>query len=462
MESTGTLRVICSICPRECSLSENSVGFCGVRKNVNGTITSLNYNKAVAMGIETIETEAIFHYAPGTKILAVGNLGCNLTCDFCQNWKTSQSRLAEDSDIFTVTPQTVVDYAKNFNLDMISWTYNEPVVWHEFVLDASRLARSKGIKTLYKSSFYITKHAVNELIPVIDLFSISIKSLNPEFYKRLTGGELAPVLEATKLVFESGRHLEISNLLIPGENTSKDDIKAIADWIVTELSPDVPLHFVRFHPDYKYTDSVRTPPEMLVEAREIALARGVKHVYLGNVSGMEGSDTLCESCNAVLVKRYATKASIEYLDDNSNCTKCKTPSPIKCEARSTKRDAISIDHGDENTKEHFWRGEIQAIHIDIKNPGLKETMLSWRHINGSLSKSDSLVIPPDRSVRVLVSKASEEESGVIINYADTCEVGIYEVFDRAHLPTVSVSEASSNSDMIPMPFFNEAEFEVPE
>jgi pyruvate formate lyase activating enzyme len=278
-------KITCDLCPRGCMLGKEGIGWCGVRQENQGAIKSLGYGLAAAIGIETIETEAVFHYAPGERILALGNFGCNLSCDFCQNWRTSQVAHFDWNSASKLTPAGVVDMAKAFGVRMISWTYNEPVVWHEFVLDASRICREAGILTLYKSAFYITERAATELLQVIDIFSISIKSLDPGFYERLTGGRLEPILKAAELVHASGRHLEISNLLIPGENTSPDDIKRMADWVIERLSPDVPLHFVRFHPDFMYTKTTRTPVEMLFRAREIALNRGVKHVYLGNATG---------------------------------------------------------------------------------------------------------------------------------------------------------------------------------
>jgi pyruvate formate lyase activating enzyme len=244
-------------------MNDGQKGFCGVRKNIEGTLNSLIYGKTVQLTQETIETEAVFHYAPGAPILSLGNIGCMLACDFCQNWKTAQVKYLDENEIHYHTPEQVVDIALQRGIQILSWTYNDPVVWFEFVMDTARLARQKGLKNLFKSSFFISIEAAAELCNVIDVFSISIKSMDEEFYRRLTKGWLPPVLEATKLVFANGKHVEISNLLITDLNDSEDDVKRMASWVLDNLSDKVPLHFVRFHPDYKYTqvptkDSPRT------------------------------------------------------------------------------------------------------------------------------------------------------------------------------------------------------------
>src|SRR4051812_24572720 len=252
-------RVQCHLSPRECKIPIGGLGFCGVRYNEGGKLVTLNYGKSVPMTQETIETEAVYHYAPGARILSMGNIGCMMKCDFCHNWQTSQARLARDQDIVAYTPEQVVEYALRHGIGILSWTYNDPVVWHEFVVDTARLGRRHGLKNLFKSAFYIGPRAVDELLEVIDIFSLSLKSMNEEHYRKYTGGTLQPVLDAILQVYRAkGPHLELSNLCVTERNDTLDESMKVARWMLEHLDADVPLHYVRFHPDYQYTDVART------------------------------------------------------------------------------------------------------------------------------------------------------------------------------------------------------------
>lgn len=264
-------------------MKEGQHGFCGVRANRGGRIVTMNYGKSVHMTEETIETEAVNHYSPGAAILSLGNIGCMLNCSYCHNWKTSQAKYVEDHDVYHYTPEGVVETALRHGIRVLSWTYNDPVVWHEFVCDTSRLAKQAGLINLYKSAFFISPEAIEELLPVIDIFSISIKSISPEYYKQYTSGWLEPVLEGTRQVFRAGKHVEVSTLMITDISDNQDTARKVSEWVLKELSPNVPLHFVRFHPDYKMRDTIRTPIPRLEAARSLALEMGVEHVYLGNV-----------------------------------------------------------------------------------------------------------------------------------------------------------------------------------
>lgn len=275
--------VRCHLSPRNCKIKEGQQGFCGVRGNRNGRLITLNYGKGVHATEEVIETEAINHYSPGERILSMGNVGCMFNCDYCQNWKTSQVKYLEERDVHYYTPEQVVDTAVRHDIRCISWTYNDPVVWHEFILDTARLAKQAGLINLYKSAFYITQEAIDELLPYIDIFSISLKAIDEDYYKKITKGSLQPVLNGIKQVYDAGKHLELSTLMITDISDNEATAMKIADWIMENLDSTVPLHFVRFHPDYKMQDTIRTPVNRLIRAREVAIERGIEHVYLGNV-----------------------------------------------------------------------------------------------------------------------------------------------------------------------------------
>jgi pyruvate formate lyase activating enzyme len=210
--SEGTVR--CHLSPRNCTLKEGVRGFCQVRMNRDGRLVTLNYGRGVHATEEKIETEAVYHYAPNERTYALGNIGCNLRCSYCQNWRTARVSNLSESEVYRYTPEGIIDTAQRHGIRCLSWTYNDPVVWHEFVLDTARLAKEAGLINLYKSAFYITIEAVDELLPLIDVFSVSIKTTNPEYYRKITGGHLQPVLEATKYIFEAGKHVEISNLMV--------------------------------------------------------------------------------------------------------------------------------------------------------------------------------------------------------------------------------------------------------
>jgi len=440
--------VQCHLSPRECKIPVGGLGFCGVRANDGGKLVTLNYGKSVAMTQETIETEAVYHYAPGARILSMGNIGCMMHCDFCHNWQTSQARLARDQDIVAYTPEQVVEYALRHGIGVLSWTYNDPVVWHEFVVDTARLGRRHGLKNLYKSAFYIGPRAIDELLEVIDIFSLSLKSLNPEHYRRYTGGTLQPVLDGIVQVYRAGSaHLEISNLCVTGRNDNHDEASAVHRWMLDHLDADVPLHYVRFHPDYKYTQVGRTSVEFLEDARRAALAAGMRYVYLGNVYDTDSVNTYCPGCGERLVERYGLTAKV-HLDDN-RCPRCARVTPIvrwaaPGAARDPERAAATTE------LVHRFRGAVQAIHIEQD----RESPVAFQFIDAE----DQPVGEPASSscTRFMISKAYPAATGVRIHHVAAVAPRIYEVYDRAHFPTVDVATAMSPSEERPLPIHGKA------
>jgi pyruvate formate lyase activating enzyme len=423
-------------------MQKGQYGFCGVRMNKNGILHTLNYGKSVSLTEEVVETDAIFHYMPGARTLSLGNIGCMLSCDFCQNWRTSQARFVMDKDVHEYTPHQVVAKAKERDLDILSWTYNDPVVWHEFVMDTSRLAHQYGLKNLYKSAFFISMEAVSQLCATIDMFSISIKTLDEKLYSKISRGWLPPVLEATKHVFSQGKHLEISNLMVTDLNDSENDARTIAQWVLENLSDEVPLHFVRFHPDYKYTHVSRTPIHRLVKARQVAMEMGIKYCYLGNIHGNEGTNTYCSTCGHLLIERYGLNTCIRGLQDDGCCSQCETPLNVVLMPRKSQREK-NIEREDTalalfQERRYEWQQEIIACHIEVKNIGNEMTSVYyWRLLrNGGSSGPFKYPIHNHDNYRFVISKHSPDEKGIHIKYPNQVKLNIYDVLDRAHFPTI--------------------------
>ncbi len=313
----------CRLCPRHCKIAQGKTGFCKVRKNMEGTLYALSYGKATHVTIEKIETEATFHYKPSADILSLGNFGCNLDCKYCQNWKYSQFQYTSPDDIREYTSDEIIEMAVKNNIKILSWTYNDPAVWYEFVIDTAKKAKEYGIKSLFKSAYYLSEEAVKNIIDVCDIFAVSIKAMDEDYYKKFTTGTLPPVLEAAKLVYHSGKHLEISNLVVTDLTNNKEAYTAMIDFIKNELDESVPLHFTRFHPDYKYTEVEKTPLADVVEAVKLAKSKGLKYVYTGNVFSDDSINSYCGECGALLVKRYGLNATIQPdLKEDGSCAKC--------------------------------------------------------------------------------------------------------------------------------------------
>ena len=427
--------VICHLSHRNCRIKSGGAGFCRVRQNENGELVTLNYGVSVEMTQEMIETEAVVHFAPGAPILSLGNIGCMLNCDFCHNWKTSQMKFVEKKDIYHYTPEQVVDTALSKGIGIISWTYNDPVVWHEFVCDTSRLAKKQGLLTLYKSAFSIDPRAVEELHDVIDIFSLSLKSMDPEFYRTVAKGSLEPVLEAIKQVHRFGdRHLEISNLIVTGRNDNLSEIDKVVHWILKELDENVPLHLVRFHPDYKYTGVARTSIDFLKRARLRAKELGLKHVYLGNVyEEHEGLNTHCGPCGALLVERFGLQTKMPGLDERLRCRACGAPSPIKAASQTPAALAADSTASFEKTSRFEWHDDINACHIVAENKTGRDD--SFLCVQDEPAVSRTVRLKPGESWRFIASKKSSRDTRVEIRHSERMSITFREVLDRAHFPT---------------------------
>jgi pyruvate formate lyase activating enzyme len=425
-------RVECGLCPRHCQLNNGQMGFCGVRGAVSGVLHTYNFGLSLTPTEECIETEAVVHYAPGARILSLGNIGCMMSCVFCQNWETSQIEHLDPAQIRRYTPQGLVDICLKNGIKFISWTYNDPVVWHEFVLETSRLAQQNGLKTIYKSAFYIEQAPVDELIDCIDIFSLSLKSVRDTFYRQSTGATLEPVLQRIKQVAQSQRHLEISYLVIPGLNDDVEDIRAMIEWVLLNVWDQVPLHLVAFHPAYHYTAVERTRLETLEAARDMARSMGMKHVYLGNTQQTGANDTNCTRCGTTLVQRYGLIAKPRQLDPTGCCTSCGSMSPISEPLLGVQQLNIPGCGADlQHSLEFQWHSEAQSVHV-IRTAGngandrillrpLGEYPVTERTLSDSLD-------------RFIVARQGEDDRGIVISWDSDNQYRIAPLLDRAHFP----------------------------
>jgi len=300
-ERAGDGRAHCFLCPRHCRLRDGQTGFCAIRANHGGRLMALAYGRSAAAHVDPIEKKPLFHFLPGSGVFSLGATGCDLRCVFCQNWELSRAPAA--TDLPFVPPAAVVDHAAELDCPAIAFTYNEPTIWAEYVGDVAAAARERGIATVLVTNGYVTPEAFADLYEHVAAANVDLKAMSDEFYRRRTGARLAPVLETLRRIArETPTWLEITNLVVPTLNDGDDDLKRLADWVVAELGPDVPVHFTAFHPDCDLRDLPRTGADRLAVARRIARAAGLQFVYEGTVPGA-GGHTDCPGCGTVLVRR---------------------------------------------------------------------------------------------------------------------------------------------------------------
>jgi pyruvate formate lyase activating enzyme len=318
-QSVDNETVQCLLCPRKCVLSKNQRGVCTVRINKGGKLYTLGYSNPIAVNIDPIEKKPFFHVLAGKTAFSIAVAGCNMRCLFCQNWQISQSRPDETVN-YSLSPQEAVDEALRAGSPFIVYTYTEPTVFYEYMLDISKLAKEKGLKTGMHTCGYINPEPLKELLKYMDAVNVDLKSFNKEFYNKMgLMAELEPVLETLKIVQQSGVWLEITNLLIPGQNDSPEEIKKMCVWIKENLGEEVPLHFSRFTPSFKLQNLPQTPMSKLEEAYHIAKEVGLKYVYIGNVPGHTGESTYCPNCK----KRLISRLGYTILENNIQDGKCK-------------------------------------------------------------------------------------------------------------------------------------------
>lgn len=294
--------VQCLLCPRGCVISPGKRGYCGIRENRDGVLYSLSYAKPVAVHLDPIEKKPLFHFLPGSQSFSVATAGCNLKCNFCQNWEISQ-KIPEEVNFVYMAPVELARQAAASGATSIAYTYTEPTIFYEYMLDTAKAAKLKGIRNIIHSNGYINEEPLSELCLYLDGANIDLKGFSEEFYAKMCQGTLEPVLKSLKVLKKSGVHLEITNLVIPGANDDPELIKKMCLWIKENLGVDTPLHFSRFYPLYKLSSLSPTPLEALKKARQIALDAGLKYVYIGNLAGNQAENTNCPKCNKLVIGR---------------------------------------------------------------------------------------------------------------------------------------------------------------
>ncbi|WP_295405780.1 AmmeMemoRadiSam system radical SAM enzyme [uncultured Thiocystis sp.] len=317
-------RVQCDLCPRFCRIKEGQRGLCFVRACEKGEIVLTTYGRSSGFCVDPIEKKPLNHFLPGTPVLSFGTAGCNLTCRFCQNWDMSKSR---EMDILAdqAAPETIARAAESLGCRSVAYTYNDPVIFLEYAVAVAQACRARGIKSVAVTAGYICPEPRAEFFAWMDAANVDLKGFSEDFYHRLCSGHLQPVLETLEyLVHETPVWVELTTLLIPGENDSDADLEAMTQWVVEHLGPDVPLHFTAFHPDYKMFDVPATPPGTLTRARAIALRNGVRHAYTGNVHDDAGGSTYCHHCGHKLIGRDWYVLSDWNLTAEGCCNRCGT------------------------------------------------------------------------------------------------------------------------------------------
>jgi pyruvate formate lyase activating enzyme len=301
-ETMSDGRLHCYLCPRHCHIGEGQHGFCFIRKNEGGRLLQLGYGRPAAVAMDPVEKKPLNHFFPGTKILSMGTAGCNMGCFFCQNWDISKAK-ADQVNAADLSPANVVTLAQRYGAPSLAFTYNEPTIWAEYVIDISKEAHDAGLNTVMVSNGYITREAFFDVYQHIDAANIDLKAFTENFYSKVTLTHLQPVLDVLRwLRHETNVWFELTNLIIPTKNDEQEEFKQMCDWILVNLGDDVPLHFTAFHPDYKLMHIEATPPDTLHRARRTAIDLGLKYVYEGNIFS-DGADTICPGCKKRVIRR---------------------------------------------------------------------------------------------------------------------------------------------------------------
>ncbi|WP_172150823.1 AmmeMemoRadiSam system radical SAM enzyme [Pseudomonas tumuqii] len=317
-------RIQCDLCPRDCKLRDGQRGACFVRMREGEQVVLTTYGRSSGFCIDPIEKKPLNHFLPGSAVLSFGTAGCNLACKFCQNWDISKSR-DMDRLMDQASPQQIALAAESSGCASVAFTYNDPVIFAEYAIDTAIACRARGIRTVAVTSGYIHAEPRREFFAVMDAANVDLKAFTDDFYFKLTGAHLQPVLDSlVYLHHETGVWTEITTLLIPDYNDSNWEIEALCAWVLKELGPDVPLHFTAFHPDFKMLETPRTPPATLRRARQIALAQGLHYVYTGNVHDAEGGTTFCPGCGAPLIERDWHRILHYRVTAEGRCPQCLT------------------------------------------------------------------------------------------------------------------------------------------
>ncbi|MHA1338773.1 MAG: AmmeMemoRadiSam system radical SAM enzyme [Promethearchaeota archaeon] len=332
-------KVKCNVCARRCIINEGKRGNCNTRINEKGVLYTLVYGSLISKGsIDPVEKKPLYNFWPGHGIYSIATIGCNFHCKHCQNWSISQCypndngtiAICEDGGwrgqrypLVELMPGELIKLVKKADCELIAYTYNEPLIWHEYIMDVATLAKKEGIKNVLVTNGYSTPEASDELVKVMDAANIDIKAFNDDFYKRIvTVPSVKPVLDTAIHWKKHGMHVEITNLIIPNENDNFEEIRRMCRWIKENLGPLTPLHFSAYHPDYKLQQYNRTPTSTLEKAYDIAKEEGLNYIYIGNVQTSKGNDSYCPECGSLLIKRYGWSIQQINLTKENRCLKC--------------------------------------------------------------------------------------------------------------------------------------------
>lgn len=317
--------VFCQLCSHQCHILPGKTGICKVRLNRDGVLDATTYALASAEAIDPVEKKPLYHYLPGTDTYSLGSIGCNFSCSHCQNWHISRSR--EGYPVRDIPVETGVKRALGSGCRSLSWTYNEPTIWHEYTLEMAQEARKEHLGTVYVTNGYMTEDALAEIGPFLTAFRVDIKAFRDEFYRTVCHARLGPVLDATLCARGMGIHIEIVYLVIPGLNDDWDELRDFSRWVTTSLGPATPVHFTRFHPDYRMLDRAPTPVPVLEKIYGIAREEGLLYPYLGNVPGHRFQNTYCPACGSLLIERSGFACQVTGLKSHQ-CRNCGELIPL--------------------------------------------------------------------------------------------------------------------------------------
>lgn len=313
--------VQCSLCPHHCVIEENALGRCGVRKNISGALYSLSYDKVCSRSVDPVEKKPLFHLLPGSKTMSIATPGCNMSCEFCQNWEISQ---VDDKDSLglvgeSISPDEIVQDAIDAGCDSIAFTYTEPTIFFELAYDTCVLAKKRGLKTIFVSNGFIDPAAIDKISGYLDAINIDLKGFSDDFYKDICGARLEPILEAIKRYHGKGVFIELTTLIVPGHNDKPKMLEKMADFIAS-ISKDIPWHISRFHPAYKI-EGDPTDLDAMHKAIDIGKKKGIKYIYAGNIPGDDTESTFCPHCGKKVIERFAFQIVSNNLD-GKKCGHC--------------------------------------------------------------------------------------------------------------------------------------------
>jgi pyruvate formate lyase activating enzyme len=330
-EAAGDGKVGCFLCNWRCLIAEGKLGRCAVRKNLGGELVSLNYHKVCAANVDPIEKKPLFHFLPGSRSFSISAPGCNFQCVFCQNWQISQEALEGRIEGEAIEPAETVEAAVRTKCKSIAYTYTEPTIFMELCADCAVPAREKGIANVFVSNGFMTREAIDFSKGWLDAINVDIKAFSEDYYRKLCKARLKPVLDTVEYIAKNTSiWMEITTLIVPERNDSEDELKRLAEFIVNRAGAEVPWHISRFFPQYKYQDSYPTPIETIERAAEIGRAAGLRYVYIGNVPGGEGENTVCHKCGKLLVKRAGYSVTVNNINDSA-CPDCGTKAAVRWE-----------------------------------------------------------------------------------------------------------------------------------